>query len=52
MSRSNETSLTLTNVSSSLTGNYGCEVSEDAPMFHTRYESAVMQVTELSTEEP
>lgn len=35
-----------------MSGQYQCEVSEDAPLFHTDIRTAVMQVIELPSEEP
>ncbi|XP_073984408.1 uncharacterized protein isoform X2 [Rhodnius prolixus] len=43
---SNSTVVTLRNVQKELTGFYGCEVSADAPLFHTGIMSAPVIVTE------
>jgi hypothetical protein len=39
-------------VTRDLSGVYQCEVSEDAPLFHTDIRTAVMSVVELPTDEP
>ncbi|XP_055373621.1 uncharacterized protein LOC129606980 [Condylostylus longicornis] len=52
VSSSDATSVTLRSVTRELSGNYQCEVSEDAPLFHTDIRSAHMQVIELPKEEP
>lgn len=49
---SDSTSVTLKGVTRELTGNYQCEVSEDAPLFHTDIRSAHMQVIELPKDDP
>lgn len=52
LSHSDATSVTLRGVTRDLSGQYQCEVSEDAPLFHTDIRTAVMQVIELPSEEP
>uniref|UniRef100_A0A1I8PS29 Ig-like domain-containing protein n=2 Tax=Stomoxys calcitrans TaxID=35570 RepID=A0A1I8PS29_STOCA len=49
---SDATSVTLKGVTRELTGSYQCEVSEDAPLFHTDIRSAHMQVIELPKDDP
>lgn len=49
---SDATSVTLKGVNRELTGNYQCEVSEDAPLFHTDIRAAHMQVIELPKDDP
>ena len=44
--------MTLRSVTRDLSGNYQCEVSEDAPLFHTDIRSAHLQVIELPKDEP
>lgn len=44
--------MTLRGVTRDLTGQFQCEVSEDAPLFHTDIRTAVMQVIELPNDEP
>lgn len=44
--------LTLRSVSRDLSGVFRCEVSEDAPTFHTEIKEARMQVVELPMDEP
>lgn len=44
--------MTLRSVTRDLTGQFQCEVSEDAPLFHTDIRTAVMQVIELPNDEP
>ncbi|XP_046664662.1 uncharacterized protein LOC124357185 [Homalodisca vitripennis] len=51
-SRSNETQLFLTSVTTSLTGQYNCEVSADAPSFHTAIVAANMDVVEVPSFPP
>nr|XP_014290609.2 uncharacterized protein LOC106689905 [Halyomorpha halys] len=46
ISQSNSTVVTLNNVQKNLTGFYGCEVSADAPLFHTIIKTAPVIVTE------
>ncbi|CRL07339.1 CLUMA_CG020318, isoform A [Clunio marinus] len=52
LTHSDATSVTLRGVTRDLTGQFQCEVSEDAPLFHTDIRTAVMQVIELPNEEP
>ncbi|KAH8232458.1 hypothetical protein KR032_007210 [Drosophila birchii] len=52
LSKSDATSVTLKGVTRELSGSYQCEVSEDAPLFHTEIRSAHMQVIELPKDEP
>lgn len=52
MAHSDATSVTLRGVTRDLTGQFQCEVSEDAPLFHTDIRTAVMQVIELPNEDP
>ena len=52
MSHSDATSVTLRGVTRDLTGQFQCEISEDAPLFHTDIRTALMQVIELPNEEP
>lgn len=49
---SDSTSVTLRSITRELSGKFKCEVSEDAPMFHTEIREAHMQVVELPKEEP
>lgn len=49
---SDSTSVTLRSITRELTGKFKCEVSEDAPTFHTAIRDAYMQVVELPKEEP
>lgn len=49
---SDSTSVTLRSVNRGLTGKFQCEVSEDAPFFHTEIRSGHMQVVELPKESP
>lgn len=44
--------MTLKAVNRMLSGNYQCEVSEDAPLFHTELRTSHMQVIELPKTEP
>lgn len=44
--------MTLRGVTRDLTGQFQCEVSEDAPLFHTDIRTATMQVIELPNDEP
>nr|XP_029723398.1 uncharacterized protein LOC109398360 isoform X1 [Aedes albopictus] len=50
--QSDSQSVTLRGVTRDLTGQFQCEVSEDAPLFHTDIRSAKMQVVELPKEDP
>jgi hypothetical protein len=52
LSQSDSTSVTLRGVTRDLSGLFQCEVSEDAPLFHTDIRSARMQVIELPKDEP
>lgn len=52
LTHSDATSVTLRGVTRDLTGQFQCEVSEDAPLFHTDIRIATMQVIELPNEEP
>lgn len=52
LTHSDATSVTLRGVTRDLSGQYQCEVSEDAPLFHTDIRTAVMQVIELPNDEP
>ncbi|XP_067009744.1 uncharacterized protein [Anabrus simplex] len=46
-SRSNDTQLMLSRVQSNMSGRYSCEVSADAPSFHTSLVSGEMDVVEV-----
>ncbi|XP_065093232.1 uncharacterized protein LOC135713942 [Ochlerotatus camptorhynchus] len=50
--QSDATSVTLRGVTRDLSGHFQCEVSEDAPLFHTDIRHAKMQVVELPKEDP
>uniref|UniRef100_A0A336M3G1 CSON011055 protein n=1 Tax=Culicoides sonorensis TaxID=179676 RepID=A0A336M3G1_CULSO len=50
--RSDSTSVTLKDVTRDVSGVYQCEVSEDAPLFHTDIRQAKMQVVELPDTNP
>ncbi|KAH8404700.1 hypothetical protein KR215_010571 [Drosophila sulfurigaster] len=52
LANSDATSVTLKGVTRELTGSYQCEVSEDAPLFHTDIRSSHMQVIELPKDDP
>ncbi|XP_017083192.1 uncharacterized protein LOC108116017 [Drosophila eugracilis] len=52
LANSDATSVTLKGVTRELSGSYQCEVSEDAPLFHTEIRSAHMQVIELPKDDP
>ncbi|KAK9736458.1 CD80-like C2-set immunoglobulin domain [Popillia japonica] len=52
ISASGPTKVTLTDVSKEMTGDYICEVSADAPSFHTEIKRAHMVVAELPSEMP
>ncbi|KAH8382818.1 hypothetical protein KR009_005418, partial [Drosophila setifemur] len=52
LTNSDATSVTLRGVTRELSGSYQCEVSEDAPLFHTEIRSAHLQVIELPKEDP
>ncbi|XP_031830617.1 uncharacterized protein LOC116426166 isoform X2 [Nomia melanderi] len=49
---SNATQVTLTNLQLDAAGRYSCEVSADAPSFHTAIVYATMNVVELPSEGP
>ncbi|XP_054284969.1 uncharacterized protein LOC129001627 [Macrosteles quadrilineatus] len=44
--RSNSSAVTLSNVDRGMTGYYKCEVSADAPLFHTGIQTAYVTITE------
>lgn len=50
--KSNATQVTLDNIDSDSADTYSCEVSADAPSFHTAIVSATMNVVELPEEDP
>ncbi|XP_017001636.2 uncharacterized protein beat-VI [Drosophila takahashii] len=52
LSKSDAMSVTLRGVTRELSGSYQCEVSEDAPLFHTEIRSAHMQVVEMPKDDP
>ncbi|XP_031345225.1 uncharacterized protein LOC116172205 isoform X2 [Photinus pyralis] len=52
ISRSGSKNVTLRGVRRELTGHYKCEVSADAPLFHTEIKSAHMLVAELPIDNP
>ncbi|GJQ70193.1 hypothetical protein Trydic_g22653 [Trypoxylus dichotomus] len=52
ISTSGPNKVTLTDVSKEMTGDYNCEVSADAPLFHTEVKGAHMTVAELPSEMP
>lgn len=52
LSTSDSHAVTLRSVTKDLTGNFQCEVSEDAPLFHTDIRLAHMQVIELPKADP
>lgn len=52
LANSDSASVTLRSVTRELSGQYQCEVSEDAPLFHTDIRSANMHVVELPKEDP
>lgn len=52
LTASDATSVTLRSVTRELTGQFHCEVSEDAPLFHTAIRRSQMQVVELPKEDP
>ncbi len=52
ITHSDATTVTLRSVTRDLTGQFQCEVSEDAPLFHTDIRASRMQVVELPNEEP
>lgn len=49
---SDSTSVKLRGVTKELSGQFQCEVSEDAPLFHTDIRAARMQVIELPIDMP
>ncbi|XP_055389383.1 putative actin-fragmin kinase DDB_G0287957 isoform X2 [Condylostylus longicornis] len=49
---SNQSHVTLTNVQLNLSGKFSCEVSADAPSFHTTIVSGNMEVVELPEQRP
>ncbi|XP_037024578.1 uncharacterized protein LOC119066303 [Bradysia coprophila] len=51
-SLSDESRLTLSSVQPSVTGKYSCEVSADAPSFHTLIESGDLEVVEVPEHRP
>ncbi|KAJ6649865.1 Cell adhesion molecule 2 [Pseudolycoriella hygida] len=51
-SLSDETRLTLSSVQPSVSGKYSCEVSADAPSFHTLIESGDLEVVEVPEHRP
>ncbi|KAG4078980.1 hypothetical protein HA402_001635 [Bradysia odoriphaga] len=52
LSSSDSTQVTLRSVTRDLSGQFLCEVSEDAPLFHTEIRISHMQVVELPNEDP
>ncbi|XP_067009532.2 uncharacterized protein [Anabrus simplex] len=50
--RSNDTQLTLNNMEPSMSGRYSCEVSADAPSFHTSLVSGDLEVVEVPYDRP
>ncbi|XP_037821505.1 uncharacterized protein MAL13P1.304-like [Lucilia sericata] len=50
--QSNASHVFLRNVSTAITGRFACEVSADAPSFHTSVMSGEMDVIELPTQRP
>ncbi|CAH0556607.1 unnamed protein product [Brassicogethes aeneus] len=52
ISRSGPNDVTLRGVRRELSGNYKCEVSADAPLFHTEIQGAHMLVAELPSTNP
>nr|CAD7589202.1 unnamed protein product [Timema genevievae] len=51
-SRSNATQMTLKHVHLSMSGKYSCEVSADAPSFHTALVTGEMEVVEVPKDQP
>nr|XP_036216030.1 uncharacterized protein LOC106622049 isoform X1 [Bactrocera oleae]XP_036216031.1 uncharacterized protein LOC106622049 isoform X1 [Bactrocera oleae] len=51
-SASNESQLVLDSVSVSTTGKYSCEVSADAPSFHTEISAGELEVVEVPGKDP
>ncbi|XP_068630686.1 uncharacterized protein [Battus philenor] len=52
VSRSGAQQVVLRDASRGLSGRYRCEVSADAPFFHTVYKSAILRVIDLPTSQP
>lgn len=52
LSKSNEHTVTLRSVPRIISGKYQCEVSADAPLFHTETSTAKMLVAELPAHNP
>ncbi|KAK9873719.1 hypothetical protein WA026_002076 [Henosepilachna vigintioctopunctata] len=52
VSRSNSREVTLRDVERETSGVFKCEVSADAPLFHTDMRSAKLLVAEIPDEEP
>lgn len=52
MTKSNASKVTIKNVKITQSGLYQCEVSADAPLFHTESSGSVMTVVELPSTEP
>ncbi|XP_024940639.1 uncharacterized protein LOC107267508 isoform X2 [Cephus cinctus] len=52
ISKSDNHDVTLVNVSRELTGRYKCEVSADAPSFHTAIKEAPMEVVDVPETNP
>ncbi|XP_061387933.1 cell adhesion molecule 3-like, partial [Musca vetustissima] len=50
--QSNASHVFIRNVSLAISGRYACEVSADAPSFHTTMMGGVMDVVELPTQRP
>ncbi|KAL5281382.1 hypothetical protein ACFFRR_005027 [Megaselia abdita] len=51
-SESNESHVLLTSVSLNITGKFSCEVSADAPTFHTAFHTGEMEVVEIPEQRP
>lgn len=52
MNQSDASEVTLKDVGRDVSGVYQCEISEDAPLFHTDIRQARMQVVELPYDNP
>lgn len=52
MRKSNSHNVTIRSLTLNQTGNYQCEVSADAPLFHTLTESSHLQVVVLPSTAP
>lgn len=52
LTKSGENTVTLRSVTHNITGKYQCEVSADAPLFHTETSTATMLVAELPEYKP